>query len=91
MLVGVFDINESRQDVLTAAMSGRFGLTNRVEIGAREPLVYHDDKAVLVPLAQNPPQSGVGTVNTSTNGAGIGDLELSARHQFTNGSGGWPF
>ncbi|HJT39552.1 MAG TPA: hypothetical protein VJ762_04365, partial [Sphingobium sp.] len=29
VLVGVFDINESRQDVLTAALSGRFGVTNR--------------------------------------------------------------
>lgn len=93
VLVGVFDINESRQDVLTAALSGRFGVTNRFEVGARVPFVYRDDKAVLVPLVQtgNSPDPNTGTVNTSTDGAGIGDLELSARYQLTNGSGGWPF
>ena len=91
VLVGVFDINESRQDVLTAALTGRVGLTNRIEIGGRVPFVYRDDKAVLVPLVQNPPQSGVGTVNTSTDGTGIGDLELFARYQLTRGTGGWPF
>ena len=93
VLVGVFDINESRQDVLTAAVSGRFGVTNRLEVGARVPFVYRDDKAVLVPLVQtgNSPDPNTGTVNTSTDGSGIGDLELSARYQITNGTGGWPF
>lgn len=91
VLVGVFDINESRQDILTAAMVGRFGVTDRFEVSARVPFVYRDDKAVLVPLVQNPPQSGVGTINTSTDGAGLGDVELSARYQLTDGTGGWPF
>lgn len=86
VLIGVFDINESRQDILTAAISGRFGLTNRLEIGARVPFVYRDDKAVLVPIANEQDD-----IDTSADGAGIGDLELSARYQLTNGSGGWPF
>ncbi|MCB4858176.1 transporter [Sphingobium sp. PNB] len=91
VLVGVFDINESRQDVLTAAMTARLGLSNRLEVGARLPFVYRDDTAVLVPLVQNPPQSGVGTVDSSTDGSGLGDIELFARYQLTDGSGGWPF
>lgn len=91
VLVGVFDINESRQDVLTAALTARLGVTNRLELGARLPFIYRDDKAVLVPLVQNPPQSGVGTINTSADGAGIGDIEIFGRYQLTNGSGGWPF
>ena len=91
VLVGVFDINESRQDILTATLATRFGLTNRLEIGARVPFVYRDDKAVLVPLVQNPPQSGVGTIDTSADGSGLGDIELSARYQLTNANGGWPY
>lgn len=91
VLVGVFDINESRQDVVTAALTARVGLSNRLEVGARVPFVYRDDTAVLVPLVQNPPQSGVGTVDSSSDGSGIGDLELFGRYQLTNGSGGWPF
>lgn len=91
VLIGVFDINESRQDILTATLATRFGLTNRLEIGARVPFVYRDDKAVLVPLVQNPPQSGVGTIDTSADGSGLGDIELSARYQLTNANGGWPY
>lgn len=91
VLVGVFDINESRQDIVTAAMTARIGLSNRLELGGRLPFVYRDDTAVLVPLVQNPPQSGVGTVDTSTDGSGIGDVELFARYQLTKGSRGWPF
>ncbi|WP_193742837.1 transporter [Sphingobium bisphenolivorans] len=86
VLVGVFDINESRQDILTAAIAGRLGVTSRLEIGARVPFVYRSDKAVLVPLANDQV-----TIDTSANGTGIGDIELSARYQLTDGSGGWPF
>lgn len=91
VLVGVFDINESRQDVLSVALTGRFGVTNRLEIGAKVPWIYRQDAAVLIPLVQNPPQSGVGTINTSAKGKGLGDVELMARYQVTDGTGGWPF
>ncbi|WP_375195710.1 transporter [Sphingobium sp.] len=91
VLVGVFDINESRQDILTAAATARLGLTNRLEISARLPWVYRRDTAVLVPLVQNPPQSGAGTIDTSTHGSGLGDIELQARYQLTDGHNGWPY
>ncbi|WP_395327393.1 transporter [Novosphingobium sp. BL-8H] len=91
VLVGVFDINESRQDVLTAAATVRYGLTNRIELGVQVPWIYRDDTAVLVPLVQNPPQSGTGTVNTSAHATGLGDIQLLGRYQINNGTGGWPF
>lgn len=91
VLVGVFDINESHQDVFTAAAVVRYGLSNRIEVGVKVPWVYRNDAAVLVPLVQNPPQSEAGTVNTSVNGSGLGDIELMGRYQINNGTGGWPF
>jgi hypothetical protein len=91
VLVGVFDINESRQDVATVAGVVRFGVTNRLEIGVKVPWIYREDAAVLVPLVQNPPQSEAGTINTSATGSGLGDIELMARYQLTDGTGGWPF
>lgn len=93
VLVGVFDINESRQDVLTAALGARFGLTNRLEVNARLPYIYRSDKTVLAPIAgtENPPGSGAGTRDRASNNHGIGDLEFGARYQITNGTGGWPF
>ncbi len=91
VLVGVFDINESRQDILTAATVARFGVTNRLEIAARLPWVYREDTAVLVPLVQNGPQSGAGTINTSAHGSGLGDIELQARYQIADARRGWPY
>ncbi|WP_340317573.1 transporter family protein [Rhizorhabdus argentea] len=91
VLVGVFDINESRQDLVTVAGVARYGVTNRLEIGLKVPWVYRNDASVLVPLVQNPPQSGTGTINQSAEGSGIGDVEFLARYQLTNGTGGWPF
>lgn len=91
VLVGVFDINETRQDILTASATVRYGLSSRFELSARVPWVYRKDTAVLVPLVQNPPQSGAGTVNVSADGTGLGDIELQGRYQVTNGTGGWPY
>lgn len=91
VLIGVFDINESRQDILTAAATARLGLTSRLEIAARVPWVWRWDTAVLVPLIQNPPQSGAGTINTSTRGSGLGDIELQARYQIADARNGWPY
>lgn len=91
VLVGVFDINESHQDILTAAATARFGLTNRLEISARLPWVHRKDTAVLVPLVQNPPQSGAGTIDTSTHGSGLGDVEMQARYQVSDARHGLPY
>lgn len=93
VLVGVFDINESRQDVLTGALAARFGLTDRLELNGRIPYIYRSDKSVLAPIAgtENPPGSGSGTRDRSVNDHGVGDIEFGARYQLTNGTGGWPF
>ena len=86
--IGVFDINESRQDVLTAAAVGRLGLTNRLEINARVPYVYRSDKAVLTPIA-NPTDGN--TQDTSARSGGLGDIDFGLRYQFTDGRNGAPY
>ncbi|GLT02926.1 hypothetical protein GCM10007897_43560 [Sphingobium jiangsuense] len=48
ILIGAFDINESRQDILTASGSLRYGLSNRFEIGVRAPFTYRSDKLITV-------------------------------------------
>ncbi|MCW2336969.1 hypothetical protein M2337_001202 [Sphingobium sp. B2D3A] len=91
VLVGVFDINESRQDVLTASAGLRYGLLGNVEIGARLPFVYRNDKSVLAPIQGTTGDPDAATIDSSTSGRGIGDLELSARYQLSSARGGWPF
>lgn len=94
VLVGVFDINEARQDIVTGSVAARYGLTDRLEIGARVPFVYRSDRMVTVPL-QDPTNDGSGTIistnRTTATAKGIGDVEITARYQLNNGGRGRPF
>ena len=91
VLVGVFDINESRQDVLTGSASLRYGVTDRLELGARLPVVYRSDTSIVAPIAGSTNNDMAATIDTSVDGTGIGDLELTARYQLIDGRNGSPF
>lgn len=90
VLIGAFDINESRQDVLTAAVVGRLGVTNRFEINARIPYVRRSDNSSLAPVVNNGGMSSVGTDEAVTDGA-LGDIDFGVRYQFTSGRNGIPY
>ena len=87
VLIGVFDINESRQDILTTTAGLRYGITDRLEVGIRAPFVYRSDTSILTPVAGSNAQS----VDSSADGNGIGDLEFSARYQLLSARPGRPF
>ncbi len=93
VLVGVFDVNESRQDSVVGSVAARFGLSSRFEVGGRVPYVYRSDRSVLAPIAgsNNPPGSQAGVRDFAATGTGVGDVEISARYQLTDGRSGWPF
>ena len=91
VLVGVFDINESRQDVITESASLRYGLTDRLELGVRVPLVYRADTTIVAPVAGSTNNDPARTIDTSVKGSNIGDVELTARYQLLNGSVGNPY
>lgn len=93
VLVGVFDVNESRQDSVVGSVAARYGLSSRFEIGARLPYVYRSDRSVLAPIqgSNNPPGSQAGVRDFTASGDGIGDVEISARYQLTEGRNGYPF
>lgn len=91
VLIGVFDINESRQDVISSSLALRYGLTDRLEIGARLPYIYRWDTSIRAPIAGSTNNDGSATVDNSVSGQGIGDLELTARYQLLDGGNGRPF
>lgn len=91
ILVGVFDINESRQDILTGSAALRYGLTDRLEIGGRVPWIYCSDKSIVVPIAGSTNDDAARTIDSSVSGSNIGDVELTARYQLNNGGGNTPF
>lgn len=91
VLVGVFDINESRQDVLSASGALRYGVTNRFELGVRVPFVHRADASVVAPIAGSTNNDAAATIDSSVRGTGIGDVEVTARYQLLDGHNGSPY
>lgn len=91
ILVGVFDVNESRQDILTASAALRYGLTRRLELGVRLPWIYRSDMSIVAPIAGSTNDDDARTIDSSVKGSGLGDIELTARYQLNNGGRNTPF
>ena len=91
VLVGVFDINESRQDVLTASAALRYGVTDRFEFGVRVPFIHRADASILAPISGSTNNDQAATIDSSVKGTGVGDIELTARYQLLSGRNGTPF
>ena len=91
ILIGAFDINETRSDVLTASAALRYGLTNKIELGVRAPFVHRHDNEILAPVAGGTANSAAQTVDRGSGADNIGDVEVTARYQLLSAHGGWPF
>ncbi|MGR6331206.1 transporter [Sphingomonas sp. XXL09] len=91
VLVGEFNINESRQDIITESLAARYGVTDRLELGVRVPLVQRWDTSVLVPVQGSTNNDAAREIDSSARGSGIGDVELSARYQILTGRRGLPY
>lgn len=88
ILVGVIDIREVRRTTLTGALTGRFGITNRVELEAKVPYVYRSDTGVGREFLQGAATNS--TIYDST-GKGLGDIELTGRYQLNDGGVDRPY
>ncbi|ONF95206.1 transporter [Sphingomonas jeddahensis] len=91
VLVGEFNINENRQDIITSSAALRYGLTDTIEVGVRAPFVARWDRSVLVPVQGSTNNDAAREIDSSASGRGLGDIELSARYQFLTGGAGVPF
>ncbi|HYE35310.1 transporter [Methylocaldum sp.] len=84
--IGLIDLREVDRHTFIGAITGRYGLTDRLEVSGRVPFLYREDtqrsRAVSI---------GAGVDETfNADGSGLGDLEFTARYQFNGGAGGWP-
>lgn len=92
VLVGVFDINENRSDIVTASVAARYGITSRFEANVRVPFIYRSDVSVLAPITTgNGGNNPTSLPDAPAKGRNIGDVEFGARYQLTNGRSGFPF
>ena len=87
LLIGLVDVREVKRNTVTAALTGRFGLTNRTEIEIRVPYVYRSDTTVSRALNSASYQDTA----FSASGTDIGDAEFGLRYQMNNGGVDTPF
>lgn len=91
LLIGQLDISESQQNLFTGSLAARYGVTDKLEIGARVPFVHRTDNTVLGPVPGSTNNDPARESALSAKGTGIGDVELTARYQLAAARGGWPF
>lgn len=80
--IGLIDVREVRRNSTVANFTGRWGVTNRMELEAKVPYVYRSDDQLTRPLNLG---AGRDELFNST-GQGIGDVEATARYQFNDTS-----
>ena len=87
LLIGLIDVREVKRNTVTGALTLRRGLTNRAEVELRVPYVYRSDATVSRELFTGTAVERV----FDTRGKGLGDIELSLRHQLNDGGADRPF
>ena len=74
------------QNITTAAVTVRGGVTDRLELNAKFPYVYNAGSTNdLIPSGANAQLRSV-----SANGVDFGDIQFGASYQFNSGENGWP-
>lgn len=85
VLIGLIEASDADRDTLTAAVTGRVGLTNRLEVEAKIPYVYRKDRVTNLVLSSGSSRK------TELDGSDLGDVEFGAHYQLNSGQGGVPY
>ena len=86
--INLGEVTASTDDrsIVSAVADLRYGITDRLEINARLPFTFSDDRATV--LVQAP--QGSATQSLYISNTGIGDMEFGARYQINRGADDWP-
>lgn len=78
--------NRVEQNITTAALTGRYGITDRWEINVKVPYVYNTGQTIsLIPVG-----AMAELLSVNATGTGIGDLQFGSSYQINSGENGWP-
>jgi hypothetical protein len=79
-------VTRFEQNILTAAATARYGVTDRLELNVKIPFVYNSGStSSLIPVG-----AAAELLSVSANGASIGDIQFGASYQLNSGDNGWP-
>jgi hypothetical protein len=90
LLIGVIDVFEADRDTYIAALSARYGITNRWEVEMRAPYLWRRDTTRSREFLQGQGGTDVQESSRSASGEDIGDIELGIRYQFPR-LANWPY
>lgn len=86
LVIGAINVNSVNSSTLIGTATGRYGLTNRLEVEVDVPYVVRSDSTETRPLA--------GTASNSVFGAhghSLGDIQFAARYQLNEGGEEKPY
>ena len=87
ILIGLIDVRQVKTTTGTATLTGRYGISNRMEVEARIPYVYTSADTVSREIFTGSALDKV----FNANGNGIGDVEATLRYQLNQGGPDKPF
>jgi hypothetical protein len=82
---GSVDIREVQRRTVTAALTGRIGVTDRLELNVRIPYVHRFDT-----VTTQPADTDASPITVDPTGTGLGDIEFGGSYQINDGREGWP-
>lgn len=79
-------VTRFEQNISTAAVTVRGGVTDRLELNAKIPFVYNTGStSSLIPVG-----ASAELLTANATGTGIGDLQFGGSYQINSGENGWP-
>ncbi len=87
LLIGALNAEDVDRDTWTTSLTGRLGVTNRLELELKVPYVYRED-TVTTTIAEVEPSFDQ---SRSLSGDGLGDIEVAAHYQLNRNLDGGPF
>jgi hypothetical protein len=85
-LIGLIEAQDADRDLYQAAITARYGITDRLEVEVKVPYVYRDDRISFV-IPQIDPDA---QLTQDVEGDGIGDIEFGLHYQINSGLDDWP-
>lgn len=87
-LIGFIQAEDVDRDLFSPQITGRYGVTDRLELEVKVPYIFRDDRFdITIPQVQ---QEEV-AFSRQVDGSGIGDVEIGLHYQLNDGSDSWPF
>jgi len=87
ILIGLIDVRQVKTTTAVATLTGRYGVSRRMELEARLPYVYIHSDTVSREIFTGSAQDRV----FNARGSGMGDVELTGRYQLNRGGADKPF